>query len=191
MVCNVADLSDQQLLSQVVQGNEGAYRQLVERHAAPLHAFVHRLLANAAEAEEVTQETFLRLWKRADTFGGRSTAKTWLFRIAHNLAIDRIRRRREVNLGNDVDMLPASSRSGRALERNAQATAMARAVAAGMAQLPDRQRAALSLVHYSEMSSQEASHVLGVSVRALESLVARGRKALRVHLSEFKPQRGS
>lgn len=190
VAASVTEHSDQLLIAQVVQGDEAAYRQLVERHSKALHAFVYRLLANAAETEEVTQETFLRLWKNAETFGGRSKLKTWLYRIAHNLAIDRLRKRREVGLGDDVDTLPASSRAGRVLAREHQSSAIALAVVRGMAQLPDRQRAALSLVHYDEMSHLEASDVLGVSVRALESLIARGRNNLRSYLSEFKPQRG-
>lgn len=186
MVADVTEQGEAQLLSQVVQGDAGAFRLLVERHSAALHAFVFRLLANAAESEEVTQETFLRLWKNAETFGGRSTLKTWLYRIAHNLAIDRLRRRRDVGLGSNVELLPASSCSGQGLERERQVREIAQAVVLGMAKLPERQRAALSLVHYNEMSHREASEVLGVSVRALESLIARGRENLKVHLSPFK-----
>lgn len=178
---------DAELLERVANGDPGAYRELVERHVRGVHAFVYRMLGSRAEAEEVSQESFLRLWKHADTFVARAKPSTWLYRVAHNLAVDRLRRRREISNTSSVEEVPASDRPSLHLYDKQ----VAEAVEGALAELPERQRAAISLVHYQGMSNAEAAEVLGVKVRALESLLARGRQQLRERLSDFRSQEGN
>lgn len=188
---NVARVSaledDAELLGRVASGDPRAYRELVERHVRGVHAFVYRMLGSRAEAEEVCQESFLRLWKQADTFVVHAKPSTWLYRVAHNLAIDRLRRRREASHPAGIEEVPTSERPSTRLYEKQVAAAVERALAT----LPERQRAAISLVHYQGMSNAEAAEVLGVRVRALESLLARGRRELREKLAEFKAREGS
>jgi RNA polymerase sigma-70 factor (ECF subfamily) len=173
--------NDAELMERIAGGDPGAYRELVERHLRGVHAFVYRMLGNRAEAEEVCQESFLRLWKQASTYVPRAKPTTWLYRIAHNLAIDQLRRRRR-DVGEGIDELPASGRPSLHLHDKQVAEAVQRA----LDELPERQRAAIGLVHYQGMSNAEAAEVLGVKLRALESLLARGRRLLRERLSEFQ-----
>jgi RNA polymerase sigma-70 factor, ECF subfamily len=177
---------DAGLLVRVANGDARAYRELVDRHLRGVHAFVYRMLGNRAEAEEVCQESFLRLWSRADTFVARAKPSTWLYRVAHNLAIDRLRRRRETSHPLGIEEVPASERPSLHLHDKQ----VALAVEAALAALPERQRAAISLVHYQGLSNAEAAEVLGVKVRALESLLARGREALRQRLRDFRSGEG-
>jgi hypothetical protein len=103
-----AQQNDAELLERVASGDPRAYRQLVERHVRGVHAFVYRMLGSRAEAEEVCQESFLRLWKQADSFVAHAKPSTWLYRVAHNLAIDRLRRRREASHPLGIEQVPTS-----------------------------------------------------------------------------------
>lgn len=171
------------LIELVAKGDVRAYRQLVDRHLRGIHAFAYRMLGSRAEAEEISQETFLRLWEHAGRYVPHAQPSTWIYRIAHNLSIDRLRRRREGSSGVAPDDLPGSERpSGMFHERQ-----VAEAVRQALAALPERQRAAMGLVHYQGLSNAEAAEVLGVGVRALESLLARARRQLRDNLAEHAP----
>lgn len=182
-----ATQDDAELLARVANGDPRSYRELVDRHVRGVHAFVYRMLGSRAEAEEVCQESFLRLWKQADSFVAHAKPSTWLYRVAHNLAIDRLRRRREGSHPAGIEEVPTSERPSTHLYEKQVAQAVERALAA----LPERQRAAISLVHYQGLSNAEAADVLGIKVRALESLLARGRRELRELLAEFKVREGS
>lgn len=178
-----ATTDEVQLIQLVASGDVRAYRQLVERHLRGIHAFAHRMLASRAEAEEVSQETFLRLWEHAGRYVPSAKPSTWIYRIAHNLCVDRLRRRREPSSGVAPDELPGSERpSGLFQERQ-----VADAVQRALAELPERQRAAIGLVHYQGLSNAEAAEVLGVGVRALESLLARARRQLKESLAALAP----
>jgi RNA polymerase sigma-70 factor (ECF subfamily) len=171
------------LIELVAGGDVRAYRQLVDRHLRGIHAFAYRMIGSRAEAEEVCQETFLRLWEHAGRYVPQAKPSTWIYRIAHNLCIDRLRRRREPSSAVTPDELPGSERpSGLFHERQ-----LAETVQRALDALPERQRAAIGLVHYQGLSNAEAADVLGVGVRALESLLARARRQLRDSLAELAP----
>jgi RNA polymerase sigma-70 factor (ECF subfamily) len=184
MTAAVDDLS---LLEQVARGDVQAYRQLVERHLRGIHAFAYRMLGSRAEAEEVSQESFLRLWQEAGRFVARAKPSTWLYRVAPNLAIDRLRRRRERPDPDGIEQLAGTAGPAQSHDRRQLAAAVQRA----LAELPERQRAAIGLVHYQGLSNAEAAEVLGVGVRALESLLARARRQLREGLAEYADADGS
>ena len=182
----MADDSDEALMLRVGNGDAAACRTLVDRHLAPLTAFAGRMLGNRWEAEDVAQEVFLRVW--ADTRRWRPGAaklRTWLFRVAYNLSVDRLRRRREAPLDAVAERAdPSPDVVERLVKRET-----AQRVAAAVAALPERQRAAIVLCHNEGLGNIEAADVLGVSVEAVESLLARGRRTLRRTLMEAQPNR--
>jgi RNA polymerase sigma-70 factor, ECF subfamily len=182
-----APQDDAELLERVAGGDPRAYRAIVERHMRGVHAFVYRMLGSRAEAEEVCQESFLRLWQQADTFVARAKPSTWLYRVAHNLAIDRLRRRRETSHSAGIEEVPNSERPSLHVYDKQVAEAVERA----LSELPERQRAAISLVFYQGLSNAEAADVIGVKVRALESLLARGRQQLRERLQDYRTREGN
>jgi RNA polymerase sigma-70 factor (ECF subfamily) len=149
--------------------------------------FAGRILADSAEAEDVAQETFLRLWREADRWQPRARLSAWLFRVAYNLCIDRIRKRRGM-IGFDTIADPPSP-ARNAEERLAEAEIAAR-VEQAIGALPARQRAAIALVHQQGLGNIEAASVLGISVEALESLLARGRRQLKDILSPLSAGEG-
>lgn len=176
-------------MARVQVADHEAFRGLVTRHAASLHRFAYRLMRNAADAEDVAQETLLRVWQHAATWeAGRVRFTTWLFRIAHNLCIDRFRRDRrftttdtdalEAPLDTVVDDAAVDGAAG--IDAETRRVDVHRALAA----LPERQRTALTLCFYQGFGNQDAAAILDVSVDALESLLARARRTLRAQLAE-------
>jgi RNA polymerase sigma-70 factor (ECF subfamily) len=152
----------------------------MERHGAFALALAVRMTGNQPDAEEVAQEAFLRVWSAAERWqpgGARFT--TWLYRVVMNLCLDR--KRRAPMLAMDDVAEPADT-GPTGLESCASDQAQA-LVNAALAELPDRQRAAVSLCYFGEVSCQEAADSLEVSLSALESLLVRGRRALRSYFS--------
>jgi RNA polymerase sigma-70 factor (ECF subfamily) len=173
---------DEALLARVAEGEPAAVRALVARKLPRLLALAGRMLGEGAEAEDVAQETFLRAWKQAPTWKpGAARFDTWLHRVALNLCYDRLRRRRETTM----EALPERPDEGPAPDRGLQAADVGRRVAQAMQRLPDRQREAIVLCHYQELGNIEAAGLMGVSVEALESLLSRGRRALRAALADM------
>jgi RNA polymerase sigma-70 factor (ECF subfamily) len=178
-----AGVADPELMRRIGQGDPAACRILVGRYLPQVLTLARRMLGDATEAEDVAQEAMLRLWQIAGRWRENAPVGAWLYRVAHNLAIDRLRRRRPTV---DVDAAagladPAPSPVERIAQRERRA-AVERAIAA----LPERQRTAVTLVHTLEMGNIEAAEAMGISVEALESLLARGRRALRAALLPLK-----
>ncbi len=173
---------DEDLLMRVAQGDPAAVRALAARKLPRMLALAGRMLGDTSEAEDVAQEAMIRAWRQAPTWTpGAARFDTWLHRVTLNLCYDRLRRRREI----PTERPPEQSDEGPAPDRGLEAADVGRRVAAAMAVLPDRQREAVALCHYQEMTNIEAAAVMGVSVEALESLLSRGRRALRVALSDM------
>jgi RNA polymerase sigma factor (sigma-70 family) len=174
---------DDELLGRVARGDPAAVRALMGRKLSRINGLALRMLGDAAEAEDVTQEVFLRAWRQAPKWvPGAARFDTWLHRVALNLCYARLRRRREV----PTDTPPEQTDEGPAPDRGLEAADVGRRVAAAMARLPDRQREAVVLCHYQELGNIEAAGLMGVSVEALESLLSRGRRALRLALADMR-----
>jgi RNA polymerase sigma-70 factor (ECF subfamily) len=171
------------LMRLVGQGDAAAYRTLADRHLRSIVSYAYRLLADRNEAEDIAQETFLRLWTGAGKWKPEARLTTWLHRVAHNLCIDHLRRRRERG-SQPAESYPTDDRPSGLVERRR----IARTVEEAVGELPERQRAAIMLVHYQGLTNLEAAEVLQVGVEALESLLARARGTLRERLAGLRDQ---
>ncbi len=163
------------------RGDRRAASILVERHTDKIYAVCVRTLRSGAAAEDAAQETFLRLWKNASKWRPQGAKfETWLYRVAMNICLDQLRKRKreapEEAAPEQVDGALRPDDRLLAAERK-------RVVDAALETLPARQRVAISLCHYQELSNIEAAEIMGVSVEALESLLARGRRGLRAKLA--------
>jgi len=164
-------------MARVAEADQQAFTRLLERHATGLHGFLTRMIRNRADAEELTQESFLRVWRNATRWEpDRVRFTTWLYRIGHNLCVDRLRRQREVPLDKAPESVERVETWDPDVER------LQSIVRREIAALPERQRTALVLCHHQGMSNIEAAQILDVSVDALESLLARARRTLREKL---------
>jgi len=170
---------DDTLMLLAGKGDERAYGQLVDRHLDRTLAFAQRVLSNRSEAEDVLQEAFLRVWKKAPTWtndGARFS--TWFYRVVLNLCIDRKRKPAHAALPDDFEFADSSPIADAQLEE----TQASELVEKALAELPDRQREAVVLCYYQGLSNKEAAEILSVRVKALESLLVRARKNLQVLL---------
>jgi RNA polymerase sigma-70 factor (ECF subfamily) len=182
------DASDEALLARYGAGETAAARALAGRLVPRLLAVAARMLGgDRAEAEDVAQETMLRLWRRApDWRAGEGRVSTWAYRVAVNLATDRLRRRREAAL----DAAPEAEDGAPApWERMAEAERLA-ALDRALAALPGRQRQAVVLRHIEGLSNPEIAAILEVGVEAVESLTARGKRALAAALAGRRAELG-
>ena len=170
-------------MARVGRGDPAAIQALVARKLPRMVQLAHRMLGDPAEAEDVAQEVFVRAWKQAPTWiPGAARFDTWLHRVALNLCYDRLRRRRERPMAEP----PEQPDTGPAPDRGLLARDTEIRVKAALAALPERQREAVVLCHYQELGNIEAAALMGVSVEALESLLSRGRRALRGMLADLK-----
>ena len=169
----------------IQQGNQAACQELVNTHLPQLSRFTTRLLGNMAEAEDAIQDTFLKVWTNAHQWQpGKARVTTWLHRIAHNACIDRMRKARVSIHTGITDELPAADTG---LTEQLAFSQQARQVFDNLSLLPEQQRTAIVLCHYQGFSNKEAADILGVSVEAMESLLARGRRKLKQLLVPPEP----
>jgi RNA polymerase sigma-70 factor (ECF subfamily) len=178
---------DTRWMQRVQAGDEAALAALMERWELPVKALIGRLVLNATEADELAQETFVRVWTQREKFRADAEFRPWLFAIAVNLARNRLRwwrRRPEVELeewsgADDGDA--SRERGARALEKSERATAVRDAIAA----LPKELREALVLFEYEQMSHAEIAATLGCTPKAVETRLYRAREKLRGPLKRW------
>ena len=166
-------------MAAIVAGDQRIYADAVHRHARPVAYYAYRMLGNESEAEDIAQETFLRLWTQASRWQpGKAALSTWLHRIAHNLCIDFLRKNKPAlasELSDDLvdDQLSTEEALGIEADKNMLQLALS--------SLPERQRSALVLTHYQGLSNKEVADILTVTVDALESLLARARCSMKAY----------
>ncbi|MBN2621883.1 MAG: RNA polymerase subunit sigma-70 [Acidimicrobiales bacterium] len=188
-----------------VAGDEAAFAQLVQRHQRELQVHCYRMTGSYAESEDLVQETFLRAWRRIDTYAGRSTFRAWLYRIATNACLDALRGRQRRLMPYDVappadpDGPPVDGpphpgvdpfpdhllAGGDDAEPGAAVVAQETielAFLAAIQHLPPRQRAAVIMRDVLGWSARETAEQLDVSEPAVKSLLQRARPVLRRHL---------
>ncbi|ADP72633.1 RNA polymerase, sigma-24 subunit, ECF subfamily [Rhodomicrobium vannielii ATCC 17100] len=182
-----AEATDETLMRSVAMGDEAAFRRLAARHAARTLALSRRMLANAADADEVLQEAMLRVWVNAPHWRAEAAFKTWLYRVVVNLCLNRQRHKSFAPLDDAAEVPDPSPSALASLERQEADAAVARAIAA----LPDRQRAAIVLTYYEDLSNAEAASVLETTVSSVEALLVRAKRTLRAELRAQSDDSGS
>ena len=178
---------DAELLARFSKGDRAAALALTSRLAPVVFAQAFRMLGDRAEAEDVTQESLLRLWKAAPGWDAtRAKITTWLYRVTSNLCIDCLRKSNR----NSGDKVPEVADETPGIDLKLQSTARAQALQHALQTLPDRQRQAMILRHIEDLSNPEISDIMEISVEAVESLVSRGRRALASTLAPQKKALG-
>ncbi len=176
------DHDDDILMQRTAAGDEQAFQQLVARWQQPVFAFLLHMLGSVEEAQDLAQDTFVKVFDQAGRYRPAGKFRSWLLRIAGNKARSVLRRRKVLRWVNfDVarhDRPAPGDDPGRDLERRETVDQVRAAVAA----LPERQRAAVVLKRFQGLSYQEIAEVLDTTVPAVESLLQRAAATLRQHL---------
>ncbi|MDB4074345.1 RNA polymerase sigma factor [Ascidiaceihabitans sp.] len=181
------DLADDALLAQYSKGDAAAARALAARLTPRVFGHAVRVLGDRAEAEDVAQDAMMRLWKVApDWRMGEAKVSTWLYRVTANLCTDRLRRKRGVGL-DEVDEPHDPSPS---VTDQLQTRERMDALQAGLQTLPERQRQAVILRHIEGLANPEIAEILEISTEAVESLTARGKRALAQALAPAREKLG-
>src|SRR5829696_5464333 len=190
---NVDTLCEELAMDGLGEVDETEFTALAERHRRELHVHCYRMLGSFEDAEDTVQETFLRAWRRRETFEGRSTFRAWLYRIATNACLDLLARKRpEPATGGEVlwlqpypdrllDELPASDADEPEVVAVAR-EAIELAYVVAVQRLEPRPRAALILRDVLGWPAKDVAEVLGDSVNSVNSALQRARAGMREHL---------
>ena len=171
---------DDALVARVADGDPRAFEILVNQALGPTLAVARRITGNEAEAEDIAQEALLRLWRHAEKWQpGRARVTTWLYKVATNLSLDRIRQRKHEPLEAADELESPADQEEQVLELQ-----LAKRVDAALQELPEAQRVALVLCHYQGLTMKEAGDVMERSEEAIESLLARARRRLKRELED-------
>ena len=180
---------DSDLMCRFQQGDQTAYEELVNRYSVRLHRFLQRLVLNSAVAEELTQDTFLRVFLARERYQASATFSTWIYRIATNLALNWLRDSRHARQAASLEALtifgtrlqiPSPARTA---EENLLAMVNRDRIRMAIEALPERQRLAVILHKYEGMDYEAIARTLGCSVAALKSLLCRAYAVLRGRLT--------
>jgi RNA polymerase sigma-70 factor (ECF subfamily) len=167
---------DDALLVRIGDGDQDAYRMLVERHIDRAFAVALRILNNRADAEDVVQDTFLKVWTHRGRWeGGKARFSTWLYRVVTNRCIDLRRQPRSEEIENVPEPQDERPDALASMQRHA----VNRMLDDAMRKLPDQQRIALIFSYHENLSNSEIAEVMETTVAAVESLLKRGRQQLR------------
>lgn len=176
------------LLLAYAAGDRAAAHALAQTYTPLVYAHACRMLNDRGEAEDVAQEAMLRLWRHAlawDVNGGASI-RTWLYRVTANLCIDRLRKTRPEGLPPEMEIADDSPRPEAVMQNDARRLALEDA----LMKLPDRQRQAVVLRHIEGLGNSEIARIMDIGPRAVESLTARGKRALSTLLSDQRQDLG-
>lgn len=177
------EMTDEELMLAVCMGDKLAYQTLVKQHLKPISHYAYRLLGNQKDTEDIAQEVFLRLWINAAKWKTeKAKLSTWLHRITHNLCIDYLRRHGRVQTQDTFDE-KLTHLSANEHNNSEEEVDQLKRLNTAIGNLPESQRSALVLCHYQGFSNKEAAAIMNISVKALESAIARAKRALRDQLS--------
>lgn len=187
------DLTHARLAILAREGDRGAFAQLVDLYKGRLFHLAYRMLGNRQEAEDVVQDTFLRTYEHLGRYDPAHKFSTWIYRIATNLCIDRLRRRRQI-YSLDAETTEGDGLDGYSMLRSDEPTAeqhvmvseRQRIILEALDSLPPKYKSAMALRYYQDLSLQEISEILNIPVATVKTRIHRGREYLRRKLEKEK-----
>jgi len=186
--------SDEELLQEYAQGRREAFSELVERHLTGVYSFLLRFVGDAQDAQDISQETFVKAWRAAATYNAKkSSFKTWLLRVARNAAVDHLRRRRNISFsefeGEHEHLIAETVADPGELPEELLAKAEdAQTVMRALHELPAKYREVLLLYYTNELTFEELGAMLGEPQNTIKSRHRRALIALREALGRDAPK---
>jgi RNA polymerase sigma-70 factor (ECF subfamily) len=176
----VSELDDESLLRRIQEGDHGAFASLVHRHAKRFYGVAHRIVHHHDDAEDLVQAAFLKLWERPELWDQRKRTKftTWFYAVVTNLCLDHAKRKRPLPLSDEIELVDGGPNQDDLLDGKQRRAVLDRLIR----RLPERQQLALNLCFYEELSNQDAADIMGVNLKALQSLIMRAKTTLKEQL---------
>lgn len=176
---------EQELIAEIRQGNSGAFSNFVDQYKDLVFTLGLRLLGNREEAEEAAQDTFIKIFKSLDSFKGGSKVSTWVYRIAYNTCLDRIKKYKKDRVFTDVDHVKeiAFSELDDALDKMVQEE-LSEMINRCLAKLPPEDAGVITLFYFEEKNLMEMEKALGLSVNTIKVRLFRARKKLAVIMEQ-------
>lgn len=183
MAAGLADKDDHALLALVQHGDGPAFAVLVERHTARFYRLAFRYLQNKESAEDIVQEAFLKLWENPSRWRPERNSKftTWFYRVVVNLCLDQKKKKQTAPLDDEAAVIDEREPVDDAMIRRQRQDRVEKEIAA----LPERQRTALNLCFDDNLSNQEAAEVMGIKLKALQSLIMRAKAILKERMKAY------
>ncbi|RMG86073.1 MAG: RNA polymerase sigma factor [Bacteroidetes bacterium] len=176
------------LIQSIARGNQDAFRQLYDLLGDKVYNTALSYVQNAEDAEEITQDVFIKIHQNAGNFKGESAVSTWVYRITVNTALNVVKRKKRWRIlpfGTEANDQPDFEHPGVLLEKKEHAKYLFKAID----RLPESQKTAFILSYVEGLPRQEVADIMEVSLKAVESLLQRGKKNLRDHLEKMYPHR--
>jgi RNA polymerase sigma-70 factor (ECF subfamily) len=170
-------LDDESLIHQIQDGKHEAFVELVNRHSKRFYSITYRLLFSKNDAEDVVQHAFLKLWERRLFWNPSKEAKftTWFYRVVVNLCLDHNRKKKPMPLCENMELVDEQDGQEILLDEKRKQALLDRFIQ----ELPERQQLALTLCFYEGLSNKEAAEIIGIKLKALQSLIMRAKTTLK------------
>lgn len=178
--------ADQQLVAAVLEGNQGAFRQLVERYKDYVFTVCFRVLQQREEAEEASQDVFIKVYKTLGSFEQKSKFSTWLYTVAYRTALDKVRTRKKGNISIDQEdnYLQIPDQENRGAEQMINTELLKAQLMAAIRQLKPQDAAVVTLFYLKEKSIKEIVEITGLTTTNVKTKLHRTRESLRKHLQK-------
>lgn len=176
-------LDDESLISQIQEGNQVAFATLVNRHSNRFYRIAYRLVSSKDDAEDIVQDAFLKLWNRPNLWDPSKGTKftTWFYRVVINLCLDHRKKKKLVNLSEGIELADEKPGADVLLDVHQKQALLERLIC----ELPERQQLAINLCFYEGLSNNEAAQIIGVRVKALQSLIMRAKTTLKYKVKRY------
>jgi RNA polymerase sigma-70 factor (ECF subfamily) len=184
------DSEDVRLMRLVGNGDATAFEELIERHQALVAGTVARMLGSNSDVEDIAQQVFIRVWKSAGRYVPRAKFTTWLLKITRNLVFNELRRSKRqahvpIQADPQAEEIPLKDETGDSPDTSLLEKELQQAIEEAILALPESQRLALVLRRYEELSYEQISDVMNLSVPAVKSVLFRARTELRARLKGY------
>jgi RNA polymerase sigma-70 factor (ECF subfamily) len=180
---NFSQFDDELLIRLIQEGKHEAFAEIVNRQSKRFYNIAYRLIFNKNEAEDIVQEAFLKLWEKRLFWDKSKEAKftTWFYKVVVNLCLDHNRKKKTEPLSEDIQLVDKQQGQDVLLQEKQKQVMLKRFIQ----ELPERQQLALNLCFYEGLSNQEAAEIIGVNLKALQSLVMRAKMTLKEKVKQY------